>query len=125
MLAGAPERTPGADDSGLLAIRAELSVVTGQFGVCPVFVSATIRERLAAVKGGALKWRYAMDDTRRPSYRLTFQDAVRVWMMHLAGHFQNRIASMFDVNPGRVNEVIKGTRHPGSESEARRLWNGA
>jgi len=32
---------------------------------------------------------------------------------------------MFDVNPGRVNEIVKGKRHPGSEAIARQLWNGA
>lgn len=62
-----------------------------------------------------------MDDTRRPSRRLSFEDAVRVWLLYLAGHFQNRIAAAFDVNPGRVNAVVKGKMHPGSEAVARRM----
>lgn len=56
---------------------------------------------------------------RKPSYRLTFADAVKVWLLHWQGEFQNRIAAMFDVNPGRVNEVLKGDRHPGAEQAAR------
>ena len=55
----------------------------------------------------------------QPSKRLTFQDAIEVWRRYWAGEYQNRIAAYFDVNPGRVNEVIKGRRHPGSESAAR------
>lgn len=42
-----------------------------------------------------------------PSYRLTKEDAVQVWHRHWNGEFQNRIAADFDVNPGRINEVIK------------------
>lgn len=57
---------------------------------------------------------------RRPSYRLTFEDAVQIWLRHWNGEFQNRIAASYDVNPGRVNEVLKGTRHPGSRAEALR-----
>jgi predicted XRE-type DNA-binding protein len=49
-----------------------------------------------------------------PSRRLTFDDAIKVWAMFRAGEFQHRIAAYFDVNPGRVNEVIKGKRHVGS-----------
>jgi hypothetical protein len=55
----------------------------------------------------------------QPSKRLTFHDAVEVWRRYWAGEYQNRIAAYFDVNPGRVNEVIKGRRHPGSEQAAR------
>ena len=60
-------------------------------------------------------------DGRQPSYRLTFEDAVEIWIRHWAGEFQNRIAAHFDVNPGRVNEVLKGKRHPGSEAIAARM----
>ena len=51
-----------------------------------------------------------------PSRRLTFDDAIKVWAMFRAGEFQHRIAAYFDVNPGRVNEVVKGKRHVGSGS---------
>jgi predicted XRE-type DNA-binding protein len=55
---------------------------------------------------------------KTPSRKLTFEDAVVVWILHRKGEFQNRIANLFDVNPGRVNEVIKGSRHPGSREAA-------
>lgn len=51
---------------------------------------------------------------RRPSRRLSKDDAVEVWLRYWNGEFQNRIAADFDVNPARVNEVIKGHRHPDS-----------
>jgi hypothetical protein len=53
-----------------------------------------------------------------PSYRLTFSDAVNIWLRYWAGEFQHRIAAAYDVNPGRVNEVIKETRHVGSKAKA-------
>jgi predicted XRE-type DNA-binding protein len=57
-------------------------------------------------------------NARQPSYRLTFTDAVDVWKLHWQGWYQNRIAARFDVNQGRVNEVLKGHRHPGSKQAA-------
>lgn len=56
-----------------------------------------------------------------PSRKLTHQDAVEIWIRHWSGEFQNRIAAYFDVNPGRVNEVLKGKRFPGSEKVADRM----
>ncbi|GHC69809.1 hypothetical protein [Limoniibacter endophyticus] len=56
---------------------------------------------------------------RMPSYKLTHNDAVEIWLSYWNGEFQHRIAAKYDVNPGRVNEVIKGHRHPGSELIAR------
>ena len=58
---------------------------------------------------------------RKPIKKLTYSDAVEIWIRHWAGEFQNRLASHFDVNPGRVNEVLKGRRHPGSEQTADRM----
>lgn len=57
---------------------------------------------------------------RTPSHALTFEDAVEIWLLHFAGHFQNRIAASFDTNPGRVNEVLKERKHLGSKAEALR-----
>jgi len=57
-------------------------------------------------------------DARLPSYRLTYDDAVDIWIRHWSGEFQNRIAAHFDVNPGRISEVLKGARYPGSEKTA-------
>jgi hypothetical protein len=51
-------------------------------------------------------------------YRLTFDDAVYVWLRHRRGEFQHRIAASYDVNPGRVNDVIKERKHFGSRAEA-------
>ena len=59
-----------------------------------------------------------MSPIRRPSYRLSFDDAVSIWLRHWRGEFQNRIAASFDVNPGRVNEVLKQRVHPGSYAAA-------
>jgi len=59
-----------------------------------------------------------MDSVRTPSRRLTFDDAVQVWLLRWGGHFQHRIAAMFDTNAGRVNEVLKERRHVGSKAEA-------
>lgn len=53
-----------------------------------------------------------------PSYRLTFDDAVDIWIRHWNGEFQNRIAAFYDVNPARVNEVLKRRTHIGSEAAA-------
>lgn len=55
---------------------------------------------------------------RKPSYSLTFDDAVEIWIRHHKGEFQHRIAAALDVNPGRVNEVLKGKRHPASREAA-------
>lgn len=52
-------------------------------------------------------------------YRLTFEDAVTVWSRYLSGDYQHDIAASFGVNPGRVNEVLKGHKHVGSERVAR------
>ncbi len=59
-----------------------------------------------------------LSTARQPSYRLTYNDAVVIWGRYWAGEFQNRIAADFDVNPARVNEVIKGRRFPGSRAAA-------
>lgn len=59
-----------------------------------------------------------MELSREPSRRLTFEDAVEIWRRVLAGEYQHRIAAALDVNPGRVNEVIKGHKFPGSREMA-------
>ena len=55
---------------------------------------------------------------QRSSHSLTFDDATEIWLRYWSGEFQHRIAALFDVNPGRINEVIKGKRHPGSKAAA-------
>lgn len=56
----------------------------------------------------------------RPAHVLTFDEAVQVWQMHWDGWIQSRIAAHFDTNQGRVCEVLKGERQPGSREEAER-----
>lgn len=65
------------------------------------------------------------NDNNPPSYTLTFDDAVDIWLRHWNGEFQNRIAASFDVNSARVNEVLKRHKHIGSEEAAKRRRNAA
>ena len=51
-------------------------------------------------------------------YRLSFDDAVDIWLRHWAGEFQHTIAAIYRVNPGRVNEVLKENRHIGAKDQA-------
>ena len=59
-----------------------------------------------------------MVDGSHPARRLTLEDAIIVWLKHWSGEFQHRIAAAFDVNPGRVNDVLKGRKYPESRSLA-------
>ncbi|WP_454617535.1 hypothetical protein [Bradyrhizobium cenepequi] len=65
-----------------------------------------------------------MLNDNNPSYTLTHEDAVNIWLRHWRGEFQNRIAASYDVNPGRVNEVLKERKHIGSRAEAVRRLRG-
>jgi hypothetical protein len=55
---------------------------------------------------------------RRPSPTLTFDDAVEVWKRHFLGERQHHIAQAFDVNQGRISEILKERRHTGSRAVA-------
>lgn len=59
-----------------------------------------------------------MTNDNMPSYLLTFEDTVQIWLRHWNGEFQNRIAASLDVNPGRVNEVLKERKFIGSREMA-------
>lgn len=59
-----------------------------------------------------------MNDNGKPCPALTFDDAVQIWLCHWTGEFQNRIAARLDVNPGRVNEVLKERKFIGSREAA-------
>ncbi|WP_377297722.1 hypothetical protein [Rhizobium sp. SGZ-381] len=59
-----------------------------------------------------------MNDNDKPSSALTFDDAIQIWLCHWTGEFQNRIAARLDVNPGRVNEVLKERKFIGSREAA-------
>jgi hypothetical protein len=52
------------------------------------------------------------------TYRLTFEDAVNVWLRRWNGEFQHTIAASYRVNQARVNEVLQERLHPGSKLEA-------
>ena len=51
---------------------------------------------------------------RHTTYRLTFEDAVNVWLRYWNGEFQHIIAASYAVNSGRVNDVLKERMHYGS-----------
>ncbi|MGX9117892.1 hypothetical protein ACWTU6_14595 [Mesorhizobium sp. BHbsci] len=53
-----------------------------------------------------------------PTYKLTFDDAVEIWLRHSNGDYQHHIAADYWVNPGRINDVLKGRKHLGSEKIA-------
>ncbi len=46
--------------------------------------------------------------TRRPSRKLTDDDAAIIKKMLREGHLQSRIAATFDVNGGRIAEINRG-----------------
>jgi hypothetical protein len=52
------------------------------------------------------------------TYRLTFDEAVDVWLRHWAGEYQHHIAAAYGVNSDRINEVLKERTHIGSKQAA-------
>ena len=56
-----------------------------------------------------------MTERQKVPYQLTSDDAVAIWLRHWSGEYQHHIAASYGVNPGRVNDVLKGRKHPGSE----------
>lgn len=63
--------------------------------------------------------------TQLKPYRLTYDDAVNVWLRHWHGDFQHTIAASYGVNPGRVNDVLKERAHYGSRAAAAARLNSA
>lgn len=59
-----------------------------------------------------------MNIVKKKPQHLSFDDAVHVWLRHWNGEYQHRIAASYDVNPGRVNDIIKERKHFGSRAEA-------
>lgn len=57
-------------------------------------------------------------ENRNSPRSLTFEQAIEVWSRYWDGEYQHRIAASYDVNPGRVNEVVKRHKHIGSEEIA-------
>jgi predicted XRE-type DNA-binding protein len=50
--------------------------------------------------------------TKTPSRKLTLEDAIEIWRLWREGELQSRIAARFDVNQGRVSEVVNGKAFP-------------
>lgn len=59
-----------------------------------------------------------MRDLSGPSRRLTFEDAIEIWLLIFQGWIVSRIAARFDVNQGRISEIRTGKHHPGSREAA-------
>ena len=53
-----------------------------------------------------------MVDPKRPSKRLTLQQAKEVWRLRSSGWLQHHIAARFGVNQGRISEVLSGKLYP-------------
>ena len=66
-----------------------------------------------------------MNDAKKPTYTLTFEDAVDVWLRHWDGEYQHQIAADYGVNQGRICDVLKGRLHPGSIAVAEVLRSAA
>lgn len=52
---------------------------------------------------------------------LTFDEAIEVWLMRWAGHYQHDIAAHFGLNSGRVSDVLKEKKHIGSRQAAEKI----
>lgn len=59
-----------------------------------------------------------MSYNKPAKYRLTFDDAIDVWLRRWAGEYQHDIAASYGVNAGRVNDVLKERKHVGSRQVA-------
>ena len=57
-------------------------------------------------------------DPTEPSRELTFEDAVWAHYWLAMGGFVSRIAGFLQCNQSRIDEIKKGTRHPGSRDVA-------
>jgi hypothetical protein len=53
-----------------------------------------------------------MKKAKTPSKKLTLEDANEIWRLWREGELQSRIAARFDVNQGRVSEVVNGKAFP-------------
>ena len=56
-----------------------------------------------------------------PSRRLSFEDAVQIWIRRWRGEYQHRIAAAFNVNQGRISEILNCRRFVGSREVAELL----
>jgi transcriptional regulator with XRE-family HTH domain len=49
------------------------------------------------------------------SRHLSLNDAVEIWNRRSAGEAQHKIAAAFDVNQGRISEILSGRRYPAAK----------
>jgi hypothetical protein len=49
------------------------------------------------------------------SWRLTLDDAVEIWRRRSSGEAQHKIAAAFEVNQGRISEILAGKRFPAAK----------
>jgi transcriptional regulator with XRE-family HTH domain len=49
------------------------------------------------------------------SRHLTLNDAVEIWNRRSAGEAQHKIAAAYDVNQGRISEILSGRRFPAAK----------
>ncbi len=56
--------------------------------------------------------------------RLTFEEAIAVWLMHWSGDYSHIIAAKLGTNPGRVADVLTEKTHVGSRIKAFELRAG-
>ncbi|HTV90955.1 MAG TPA: hypothetical protein VME41_18230 [Stellaceae bacterium] len=52
------------------------------------------------------------------SVHLTEADAIQIWRRRLNGEAQHVLAADFNVNPGRIAEVLSGRRFPNARAFA-------
>lgn len=58
------------------------------------------------------------DDKGKPSKPVTLDMAKQIHALANRGWLQSRIAAKFDINQGRVSEVLNGKRWPDSGSQS-------
>jgi hypothetical protein len=54
-------------------------------------------------------------------HRLTFDEAVEIWLLTSRGEYKHKMAARFDVNVGRIYDVYSEKIHPGSKLVAEYL----
>jgi hypothetical protein len=55
---------------------------------------------------------------KKPSKKLTEDDAITIWIAIGSGQFSNRVAADLDCNPARIYDVLHGRKFPASRAKA-------
>jgi hypothetical protein len=64
-----------------------------------------------------------LQDNTPQKTKLTFEEAVDVWMRHFSGQYQHQIAAAYIINVRAVNHVVKEKTHIGSKQVADARFN--